>query len=306
MPPTISLRRRGNRPALALLLALTFLVAGCGDDTSAHDQATAEQSTADKEPASIVSLSPSATEMLWAIGADDQVVAVDDQSDYPADVPTTELSGYEPNVEAILGYEPDLVVASADTGDLVSGLKAADVPVLLLPAATGLDDSYAQIEKLGAATGHVEQADKVVDDMQTRIKAAVAKAPDAAGMTYFHELGPDLYTVTGDTFIGEVYGLFGLRSIAEAKGDDYPQLSSEYVASADPDLVLVGDNGCCGVTARDVRERPGWEQMSAVRDGGVHVVDEDITSRWGPRVVEFVELVARLVAEHAHHARSAA
>lgn len=295
MPLSISPRRRTSRPAIVLFLALTFLVAGCRGDTTAQDEATVE-----KHPTSIVSLSPTATEMLFAIGADDQVVAVDDQSDYPAGVPTTELSGYEPNVEAILGYEPDLVVASADSGDLVAGLKAADVPVLLLPAATGLEESYSQIERLGAATGHVAESAEVVGEMQTGIEAAVAKAPDVEGMSYFHELGPDLYTVTGNTFMGEIYGLFGMRSIADAKGDDYPQLSSEYVVSADPDLVFLGDNGCCGVTPGDVRERPGWEQMSAVRHGGIHVVDEDITSRWGPRVVEFVELVAKVVAEHAH------
>jgi iron complex transport system substrate-binding protein len=255
--------------------------------------------TIEARPRSIVSLSPTATEMLWAIGADDQVIAVDDQSDFPEGVPTTELSGYEPNVEAILGYEPDLVVSSGDSGDLVASLDKVEVPVLLLPSATDLDESYAQIERLGAATGHVREAAEVVAEMRAGIEAAVAEAPDAAGLTYFHELGPDLFTVSGRTFIGEVYGLYGLRNIADAagKGDDYPQLSSEYVVSADPDLVFVGDNECCGVTPADVRARPGWKEMSAVRDGGIYVVDEDITSRWGPRVVEFVELVGKILAE---------
>ena len=178
------------------------------------------------------------------------------------------------------------------------------VPVLLLPSAADLDESYSQIERLGAATGHVAEAAGVVAHMRTGIKAAVAKAPHAAGLTYFHELGPDLYTVTGKTFIGEIYGLFGLHSIADAagKGDDYPQLSSESVVSQDPDLVFLADHACCDVTPGDVRERPGWQQMSAVRGDRVQEVDADITSRWGPRVVEFAEQVGRLLAQRARSA----
>ena len=226
-----------------------------------------EEITVETEPQSIISLSPTATEMLWAIGADEQVIAVSDQSDYPEGVPTTELSGYEPNVEAILGYEPDLVVASGDSGDLVAGLGAVDVPVLLLPSATNLDEAYSQIERLGAATGHIGEAAEVVSEMQTGIEAALDAAPDGAGLTYFHELGPDLYTVTGNTFIGEIYSLFGMTSIADAagKGDDYPQISSEYVVSEDPDFIFLGDNECCEVTAEDVEARPGWQEMSAVQ-----------------------------------------
>ncbi len=221
-------------------------------------------------------------------------------------MPTTELSGYEPNVEAILGYEPDLVVASGDSGDLVAGLGAIDVPVLLLPSAVDLDEAYSQLERLGAATGHVAEAAEVVGEMQTGIEAALAEAPDASGLTYFHELGPDLYTVTGNTFIGEIYSLFGMQSIADAAGagDDYPQLSSEFVVSEDPDFVFLGDNGCCDVTADDVQARAGWQEMSAVGDGQIHVVSEDITSRWGPRVVEFVELIGGLLAEHSEQTAS--
>src|SRR5699024_1921736 len=125
------------------------------------------------EPEAIVSLSPTATEMLWAVGAGDQVVAVDDQSDYPEGVPTTKLSGYKPNIEAILSYEPDLVIASSDAGDLVSALQKAKVPTLLLPSAADLDESYSQIERIGAATGHVAEAAKLVSEMRSDIKKAV-------------------------------------------------------------------------------------------------------------------------------------
>ncbi len=328
MPNLITPRRRSSWSVLPLFLALLFSLSACGDDDdgdAGKDEPSAspseaafpvsvlsgpidggEEITVETEPQAIISLSPTATEMLWAIGADEQVIAVSDQSDYPEGVPTTELSGYEPNVEAILGYEPDLVVASGDSGDLVAGLGAVDVPVLLLPSATDLDEAYSQFERLGAATGHIAEAAEVVGEMQTGIEAALAKAPDGEGLTYFHELGPDLYTVTGNTFIGEIYSLFGMTSIADAagEGDDYPQLSSEYVVSEDPDMVFLGDNECCKVTAEDVQARPGWQEMSAVRDGRIYVVSEDITSRWGPRVVDFVELIGELLAERAEQPAS--
>jgi iron complex transport system substrate-binding protein len=255
--------------------------------------------TVEAEPTSIVSLSPTATEMLWAVGAGDQVVAVDDQSDYPADVPVSQLSGYEPNVEAILEKEPDLVLAESDQGDLVAGLEKARVPTLILPSATNLEESYDEIERIGAATGHDEEATAVVADMRADIEQALEDAPNAEGVTYFHELTPDLYSATSGTFIGEVYGLFGLENIADeaGKGDDYPQLSNEYVVSADPELVFLADGECCGVSEKDIAKRAGWAQVDAVEDEQVHVVNEDIASRWGPRVVDFVEMISAILTE---------
>jgi iron complex transport system substrate-binding protein len=303
----------------SLLLLLGLVLAGCGG-VDTVDEATESSPTPDEqfpaevlsgpidqgteitiqdEPARIVSLSPTATEMLWEIGAGDQVVAVDDQSDYPKDVPTTKLSGYEPNVEAVLEYEPDLVVAADDTGDLVANLEKARVPTLLLPAAEDLEETYSQMERLGEATGHSDEAEQDVTDMREGIDQALADAPDADGLTYFHELTPDLYSASGSTFIGEVYGLFGLENIADRSKvkDDYPKLSREYVVEADPDLVFLADSQCCGVSVADVDDRPGWEQVAAVAEEQVHVVDEDVASRWGPRVVDFVEQVSDLLAE---------
>ena len=316
--------RRHRRSFLTLLLVplllLGLVLGGCGGVDTVDEQAPSSSTSADpefpvsvlsgpvtgdteitldEEPTSIVSLSPTATEMLWAVGAGDQVVAVDDQSDYPEGVPATKLSGYQPNVEAILEYHPDLVIAPDDTGDLVSGLKKARVPTLLLPAAADLEETYSQIERVGEATGHVEEAEGLVEEVRTGIEQAVADAPDARGVTYFHELTPDLYSATSDTFIGEVYGLFDLENIADrAKGaDDYPQLSSEYVVGANPDVVFLADSQCCGVSAKDVAKRPGWQQVPAVADDQVHVVDEDVASRWGPRVLGFVQHVSELLAE---------
>lgn len=319
MNPSMS-SRRSRRLYLPLLALVGLVLAGCGGVDTVDDATGAPPSSASadfpvsvlsgpmggdteitiqEQPASIVSLSPTATEMLWAVGAGDQVVAVDDQSDYPKEAPRTKLSGIAPNVEAILEHEPDLVVTADDSGDLVANLAKARVPTLLLPSASGLEETYSQIERVGAATGHADRAEQVVAGMREGIDAALAAAPEAHGLTYFHELTPDLYTAAGSTFIGEVYGMFGLENVADSAkgGDDYPQLSGEYVVEADPDLVFLADAQCCGIAPTDVADRPGWQQVDAVADGQVHVVDEDVASRWGPRVLDFVEQISDILAE---------
>jgi iron complex transport system substrate-binding protein len=262
---------------------------------------TATEITIEGPPEAIVSLSPTATEMLFAVGAGDAVIAVDDRSDYPEGVPLTDLSGFEPNVEAVLGYSPDLVLASGDANDLVAGLDAAGVPTLLLPAATTLEEAYEQIEIVGAATGHVGEAAEVVAGMQSDIDAIITALPETGEpQTYYHELDPTFFTVTSETFIGDVYSRLGLVGIADQAGDPaadpYPQLSEEFVVSADPDLIFLADAECCGVTAGQVAARPGWSQITAVVEGRIHPVDEDIASRWGPRVVDFMTEVAEYVA----------
>jgi len=252
------------------------------------------------EPVRIVSLSPTATESLFAVGAGDQVTAVDDQSDYPEQAPVTDLSGYQPNLEAIIGYRPDLVVVSDDSpSDVTEGLAAAGVPVLAAPSATTFEDAYDQMLDIGAATGHVEEAEDVVAGMQAEIEDLIASVPDGPELSVFHELGPDLFTASSDTFIGQVYEELGLVNVAdaaaEAAGTEYPQLSAEYLISADPDLVILADGECCGVTPEAASSRPGWEVISAVRSGAVIVVDEDISSRWGPRIPQFVEAAVEAI-----------
>jgi iron complex transport system substrate-binding protein len=210
-------------------------------------------------------------------------------------VPTTDLSGFQPNVEAISTYEPDLVVISDDTAGLKAALEDLGAEVVVQPAATTLDDSYAQIEELGEATGHEDEATEVVDDIRAGIDEVVDEVrPDTEGLTYYHELDTTLFSASSNTFIGTVYGLLGLENIADEAddGSGYPQLSAEYIVQADPDIVFLADGECCGQTAETVAERPGWANLAAVREGRVIELDEDIASRWGPRVVDFLETVA--------------
>jgi iron complex transport system substrate-binding protein len=301
--------------ALALVALLT---AACGDDGAQSDGLAAPgpatehpatdtafpvtvgsgESTIEIQapPERIVSLSPTATEMLFAIGAGEVVVAADEYSTFPEDAPTTDLSGFTPNIEAIAAYDPDLVVAHTDPGDLASSLAEIGVPTLMHPAAATLDDTYTQIEQLGAATGHVGDAAAVVAQMQADIDALVASLPPRdEPMTYYHELDVTFFSVSSDTFIGQLYGLLGMQSIADEAGDEsggYPQLSPEFIIEADPDVILLADAVCCGVDPTEVANRPGWEQLSAVQAERIISLDEDVASRWGPRVVEFLETLA--------------
>ena len=254
------------------------------------------------KPVKIVSLSPTSTEDLYAIGAGPQVKAVDDQSTFPKTAPITKLSGFTPNVEAIAKYKPDLVIISNDNGGkLAKRLKALKIPVLLEPAAVKLADVYTQINQLALATGHAAKAKAVVVKMKSRIAAIVATVPKrATPLTYYHELSPDLYSATSTTFIGQIYGLLGLKNIADAAdsaSSGYPQLNAEYLIAANPDFVFLADTKCCQQDAASVAARPGWANINAVKNGGVVNLDDDIASRWGPRIVNYLATVAQRVAQ---------
>jgi ABC-type Fe3+-hydroxamate transport system substrate-binding protein len=312
-PRTTSRDPRRSTPAAlpALLLSLLLVLTACGGDTS--DAAPAAETsdsgafpvtvtgadgelTLDERPETIVSMSATATEMLFAIGAGDQVEAVDDTSNYPEEAPTTDLSSFTPNAEAIAGYSPDLVVLSDDLNGIVDALDALSVPTLLLPAAVTVDDTYEQLETLGDATGHAEEADEVVAEVQDRIAAAVESMPaEAEGMRVYHELDPTFFSATSSTFIGSIYGLLGLENIADSAPDaagGYPQLSAEYVVGQAPDLIVLADTICCEQSAATVAERPAFDTVPAVQEGRVLEASDDVASRWGPRIADFAEAVA--------------
>jgi iron complex transport system substrate-binding protein len=286
---------RPMRALLALLLVLVPLAA-CGDDDSsptvAGDDGTTT-TTADV-PDHIVSISPTATETLFAIGAGDQVVAVDDQSSYPPDAPKTDLSSYQPNVEAIAGYDPDLVVSSSDDPDLVNGLEKLGIDVLVQEAAVEIDDVFDQITELGDRTGHGDEARALTSKMREQLTEVKTAAADRPALTAYWELDPTFYSVTGATFIGKLLAFANVTSIADAAQSDvkdYPQLSSEYIVQADPDLVVLADTKCCQQDAAAVAARPGWGGMKAVTSGNVVPIDDDIASRWGPRIVDLLEAI---------------
>jgi len=248
-----------------------------------------------EQPDAIISLSPTATEILFAIDAGNQVIAVDDQSNYPTEAPISDLSGFTPNLESIVALSPDLVVVSFDVDGIVAALNAAEIPVLVQYAAATLDDTYLQIAELGTATGQSAKAEELTSQMKSEIETAIAQIPaEAKGLTYFHELDNTLYTVTSATFIGSIYALAGLTNIADTATDaasGYPQLSPEFIVDADPAIVFLADTKCCGQTAETLAQRPGFEGLTAISTNSVVELDDDVASRWGPRTVSFVKAI---------------
>lgn len=300
--------------AAACLLALGVTAAAGGPSAQAAQAAKkpapkpfpvtittpAGKVTVRKKPRRIVSLSPTATETLFAIGAGRQVIAVDDQSDYPKSAPKTTLSGFTPNVEAIASYRPDLVVIAYDPKGLAAALRRLKITVVHHDGVKTLKGAYTQIRQLGLVTGNAASATTLVKTMRTRIDGIVERSKSRArGLSVYHELTPDLFSATSTTFIGKAYALLGLENIADAAdstGSGYPQLSSEYVVAADPDVIVLADIVCCGQKPSTVAARPGWDRISAVRTGSIVRMDDSMASRWGPRLVNFFRAMSSALA----------
>ena len=256
-----------------------------------------------KKPTKIISLSPSGTEIFFAIGAGPQILAVDDYSNYPANAPVSEISGYQPNVEAILAKKPDLVLLSVNSTkapQVRNALVKLGIPVLMQPAPATLNDVYAENTILGKVTNRQAGAAKLNAAMAKSIKDILAKAKKGSKIRIFHELDDTYYSATSETFIGKVYKDFGAVNIAdEASGADnsgYPQLSAEYLLKSDPQVIFLAD-AQYGVTAESVSKRAGWSQISAVKNKKIVELPADIPSRWGPRLVDFYKLIGASLAK---------
>ena len=317
--------RTTRRSLIGIIAGLALIAAACGSDDSLSESEPSDQpvsseqvdtlapqdTTAVTEPADatpsepidqrVVSLSPTHTEIMFVIGAGDQLVAVDQFSNFPAEALElpNELSGFEPNVEAIASFEPDLVLIGGDFTGLGAQLDELGIAWWDGPAAMTVDDTYDQIEQLGVQTGRVGEAAELVLSMQTEIDAIIAATPpQPEPLTFYHELDPTLFSADSTTFIGEIYSLLGLRNIADlAEGNSggFPQLSAEIIVSADPDLIFLADTKCCGESAETVGARDGWAALVAVENNNVIEMDDDIASRWGPRIVEYLAAVSAAI-----------
>jgi iron complex transport system substrate-binding protein len=308
-------------PALLAVAAIAAASAACGSSAAsptapASGSAQAGAATAGfpvtvttaggtahlaSRPGAIVSLSPTATEMLYAIGAGSQVKAVDSYSDYPKQAPITKLSAFTPNAEAIANYKPDLVIISNDIDGITAKLTSLSIPVLDLPAAATVADVYSEFTELGAATGHVAQAKAEDSTLKSDLSKIVSSLPPhAKPLTYYYELSTDpYYSVTSSTFIGSLLSLLGMKSIADgAKGaaaaGGYPTLSAEYILKENPDYIILADTGSSGggQDAATVSSRPGWPVLAAVKGKHIIALNADIASRWGPRIVNLLQTVA--------------
>jgi len=282
------------RRTIAVVVALSAALAVVSLSAAAHQRTRQVH----RFPHRIVSLSPTVTEDLFAIGAGKQVVAVDEDSNYPRRAPRTQLSGFTPNVEAIANYHPDLVYISYNPSNLASQLRNLGIKVVDEPAVNDINGAYKEILGLGHRTGHVKGAKAVVHSMRTRLAAIVRSVPASRRhLRVYHELEQDYYSATSKTFIGSIYKLFGFRNIADAAdttGSGYPQLSAEYIISANPQIIVLADTKCCQQTEATVDARPGWSTIAAVQHQRVVGVDDDVASRWGPRIVQFARAVASI------------
>lgn len=256
-----------------------------------------------KKPIKIISLSPSATEIFYAIGAGSQILAVDDYSNFPANAPISEISGYQPNVEAILAKKPDLVLLSVNSTkapQIRNALVKLGIPVLMEKAPATLSDVYAENTLLAKVTDRQAGGTKLNALMAKSIKDILAKAKKSSKIRMFHELDDTYYSATSETFIGKVYKDFGAVNIAdEASGADnsgYPQLSAEYLLKSDPQVIFLAD-AQYGVTADSVSKRAGWSQISAVKNQKIVELPADVPSRWGPRLVDFYKLIGDSLAK---------
>jgi iron complex transport system substrate-binding protein len=257
--------------------------------------------SASVKPTCVVSLSPTATETLFAIGAGKEVQAVDTDSDFPTTgLPKKRINALNPSVEAIIGLckttsahpspKPDLVIISYDANEIKEKLAAVGVKVVDQEPPTTVAGALAQIEQLGTLTGHVKSAEKLATSIKKTIAADVASVPKHPGktLTAYYELDTTYYSLTSSTFVGSLLKALGVVNIADPKNTTadagYPQLSPEYIIGADPKMIFLADTLCCGQSATTVAKRPGFSSIAAVKDGEVIPLNDDIASRWGPRL----------------------
>jgi iron complex transport system substrate-binding protein len=295
-PTTVQPLTSTTRPTLT---GAPTTAAAPGQQSSAVPIAT---TAAKPIPKAIVSLSPTATETLFALGAGGLVKAVDNLSSYPPSAPRTDLTSARPNIDRLLAFGPDLVVLSEDQAGTAATLAARGVTVILQPPATSLDDSYAQIRQLGATIGKPAEAEQLVGGMQAKIAEIVSKTPPKP-LRYYHERTDQFASVTSASFLGQLYGLLKLRSIADAgaaAGTREATLSAQAIIDANPDLIVLADTKCCGQTSDTLRARPGWGALTAITTNTVVIVDDDLANQWGPRIVDLLQAISgRLLARTA-------
>ena len=253
-------------------------------------------------PQHIVSLAPSNTEILFAIGAGEQVVGRDQLSDFPEEAQNaTDIgSTFDAlNTELIVSLEPDLVLAAEiNTPEQVKQLEDLGLTVYYLKNPATLEEMYGNLELVSQMTGHQEEAATLIESLKERVAAVDEKiAPISSRPGVFYELdGTDPakpYTAGKGTFIDQLIERAGGHNIASDL-EGYPQLSLEQVVAADPAFIILGD-ARYGVTPESIAERPGWENLSAVKNGKVFPFNDDLVSRPGPRLVDALEELAKLL-----------
>lgn len=298
--------------AVALLAMLT--AAACSNDDSPSSSDTTPETAGvsgfpftfidsgetavvfEAPPDRIISYSPGATEILFAIGAGDQVIATDDFSNFPEAVLTLpKLTYSNPGPEPAVALDPSVVIMASQQEQQVDQFRELGMRVLFVREAESLEGVLQNIAELGALTGHRDEADALVASLQSRIDAvAEALTNVETGPVVFYELDSTLYTVSPETFIGGLLTVLKARNVAAGSTSPFPQLTAEALIAADPEVIILAD-AAFGESLESVSARPGWSGVSAVVNRQVFGVDPDVMSRPGPRIVEALEILAELL-----------
>ncbi|AGT32585.1 iron ABC transporter substrate-binding protein [Geobacillus genomosp. 3] len=305
--------------ALAVLILLAVMLVGCSSGTESNAQPAkkeepkteqaafpvtvkdglGEEVTIKAEPQKIVSLIPSNTEIAYALGLGEKVVGVSDFDNYPEDVKTkTKIGGMEFNVEKIISLKPDLVLAHASSAhnakDGLQQLKDAGITVLVVNNAASFDDVYAAIDLIGKATGTVDKAEEVINDMKTKLaqvkeKAKQIPADKQANVWIEVSPPPQLYTTGKGTFMDEMLQVISAKNVAGSL-EGWPMVTEEQAVAYKPDVIITTYGG-----AEQVLNRAAWKDVPAVKNKRVYDVNTDLVSRPGPRLVEGVEELAKAI-----------
>ena len=243
-------------------------------------------------PKRIISLSPSITEILFEIGSGNQVIAVDNLSNYPNEAPISDISAYDPNVEAISLLNPDLVILSYNIKNLKTALKKIGIETIYLPAPLNFEDILDQIDYLGLQTGNEDKAKKLISKMKNRMKTLQKLRENETATKIYHEIDPNYYSPSKFSFIGDIYQKLNYKNVAD-KADisnlGYPKLSPELIISENPDLIVLP--GKDNKYVEKVKLRPGWSYIEAVKKNNFLLTNNDIASRWGPRILNFASIL---------------
>ena len=243
-------------------------------------------------PKRIISLSPSITEILFEIGSGNQVIAVDNLSNYPNEAPITDISAYDPNIEAISLLNPDLVILSYNIKNLKAALKKIGIETIYLPAPLNFEDILDQIDYLGLQTGNEDKAKKLISKMKNRMKTLQKLRENEKATKIYHEIDPNYYSPSKFSFIGDIYQKLNYKNVAD-KADisnlGYPKLSPELIISENPDLIVLP--GKDNKYVEKVKLRPGWSYIEAVKKNNFLLTNNDIASRWGPRILNFASIL---------------
>ena len=301
---------------IIIITAFAVLVSACSPAAAVQPQATSTTAPItlsdgagnmvklERPAQKIISLAPSNTEILFALGAGKQVAAREDFSNFPAEVkslPSIGGSSGKYSLEQIAKIQPDLILASPLTAaDVISSLKTITPNVFIVPNPQDLNGLYTNLTNVGLLTGHTDEADALVKDFTARAKAVTDRVSRATNKPkVFYELdGTDPakpWTSGSGTFIDLLIGMAGGQNVGNVLKGDYAQISQEQLIVQNPDIILLGDSLYGNIQPEQVEARPGWNVIAAVKNKQVFAFNDDLVSRPGPRMIDGLEALAKII-----------